>query len=126
MKCFFVPSDSSYFVEPSEPSAKFLEAHPRPEGATEVNARPEEYFDYVDGAWVESSERKTIVLSSRARLERNEKLISEVDPIVSNNLRWAELTSEKQGEWTQYRTDLLNVPQQSGFPSSISWPSKPD
>ena len=126
MKCFFVPSDSSYFVEPSEPSAKFLEAHPRPEGATEVNARPEEYFDYVDGAWAESSERKTIVLSSRARLERNEKLISEVDPIVSNNLRWAELTSEKQAEWSQYRTDLLNVPQQSGFPLSISWPSKPD
>ena len=126
MKCFFVPSDSSYFIETSEPSAKFLEAHPRPEGATEVNARPEEYFDYVDGAWVESSERKTIVLSSRARLERNEKLISEVDPIVSNNLRWAELTSEKQAEWSQYRTDLLNVPQQSGFPLSISWPSKPD
>ena len=126
MKCFFVPSDSSYFIEPSEPSAKFLEAHPRPEGATEVDARPEEYFDYVNGAWVESSERKTIVLSSRARLERNEKLISEVDPIVSNNLRWAELTSEKQAEWSQYRTDLLNVPQQSGFPLSISWPSKPD
>ena len=126
MKCFFVPSDNSYFVEPTEPSAKFLEVHPRPEGAIEVDARPEEYFDYVDGAWIENADRKLSVLSDRARMERDGKLVSEVDPIASNNLRWAELTSEKQAEWSQYRTDLLNVPQQSGFPLSISWPSKPD
>lgn len=126
MKCFFVPSDNSYFVEPTEPSAKFLEVHPRPEGAFEMEARPEEYFDYVDGAWVENADRKLSVLSDRARMERDGKLVSEVDPIASNNLRWAELTSEKQAEWTQYRTNLLNVPQQSGFPTSISWPSKPD
>ena len=126
MKCFFVPSDNSYFVEPTEPSSKFLEAHPRPEGAIEVDARPDEYFDHVAGAWVENSERKLTVLSSRTRSTRDGKLVSEVDPIASNNLRWAELTSEKQAEWSQYRTDLLNVPQQSGFPLSISWPSKPD
>ena len=125
MKCFFVPSDNSYFVEPTEPSAKFLEVHPRPEGAFEVDARPDEYFDYIDGAWVENSERKITVLSSRARLERNGKLVSEIDPITSNNLRWAEFTTEKQAEWTQYRTDLLNVPQQSGFPTTINWPTKP-
>ena len=126
MKSFFVPSDGSYFVEISEPSEKFLEEHPRPEGAIEVTPRPEEYYDYVDGAWVENADRKLNVLSSRARIERDSKLFSEVDPIASNNLRWAELTSEKQAEWTQYRTDLLNVPQQSGFPTTISWPSKPD
>lgn len=126
MKSFFVPSDNSYFVEISQPSDKFLEDHPRPEGAIEVEVRPEEYYDYADGAWVENAERKLSVLSSRARIQRDEKLVSEVDPIASNNLRWAELTSEKQAEWTQYRTNLLNVPQQSGFPTSISWPSKPD
>ena len=126
MKSFFVPSDNSYFVEISEPSEKFLEEHPRPEGAIEVEVRPEEYYDYVDGAWVENADRKVSVLSDRARMERNGKLVSEVDPIALNNLRWAELTPEKQAEWTQYRIDLLNVPQQSGFPTSISWPSKPD
>lgn len=126
MKSFFVPSDGSYFVEISEPSEKFLEEHPRPEGAIEVDERPEEYYDYVDGSWVENADRKLSVLSSRARMERDSKLFSEVDPIASNNLRWAELTSEKQAEWTQYRTDLLNVPQQSGFPTTINWPTKPD
>lgn len=57
---------------------------------------------------------------------RDHLLESEVDPVVSNPLRWADMTSDKQAEWAQYRTDLLNVPQQSGFPNSISWPTKPE
>lgn len=126
MKSFFVPSDNSYFVEISEPSDKFLEDHPRPEGAIEVDERPEEYYDYVDGAWVENADRKLSVLSDRARMERDQKLTSEVDPISSSSLRWSGLSSEKQSEWAQYRIDLLNVPQQSGFPTIITWPSKPD
>jgi len=59
------------------------------------------------------------------REQRNQKLLEEVDPIVTNPLRWAELTEDKQAEWTQYRTDLLNLPAQSGFPSTITWPTKP-
>jgi len=57
---------------------------------------------------------------------RDVKLRNEVDPIVTNPLRWADLTTEKQNEWTQYRTDLLNVPQQAGFPHNINWPTKPE
>lgn len=64
-------------------------------------------------------------LAAGLRSERDQKLAEEVDPIVSNNLRWNELTDAKQAEWTQYRTDLLNVPQQSGFPHNITWPTKP-
>jgi hypothetical protein len=60
------------------------------------------------------------------RWERDRRLKSEVDPIVTNPLRWADLTTEKQNEWTQYRTDLLNVPQQAGFPNTINWPTKPE
>jgi len=44
---------------------------------------------------------------------------------VSNPLRWADLSSDKQAEWSKYRTDLLNVPQQSGFPNSVTWPTEP-
>ena len=64
--------------------------------------------------------------ASQARVMRDHLLRSEVDPVVSNALRWADMTSEKQSEWSQYRTDLLNVPQQSGFPNTISWPTKPE
>ena len=61
-----------------------------------------------------------------SRYQRNQRLENEVDPIVTNPLRWADLTTEKQNEWTQYRTDLLNVPQQAGFPNTINWPTKPE
>jgi len=64
-------------------------------------------------------------LEANLRSQRDQKLVEELDPIVTNPLRWAELTSDKQTEWTQYRTDLLNVPQQSGFPTNVTWPEKP-
>jgi hypothetical protein len=61
-----------------------------------------------------------------SRYQRDQRLENEVDPIVTNPLRWADLTTAKQNEWTQYRTDLLNVPQQAGFPNTINWPTKPE
>ena len=64
-------------------------------------------------------------LEANLRSQRDQKLVEELDPIVTNPLRWAELTSDKQTEWTQYRTNLLNVPQQSGFPTNATWPDKP-
>ena len=63
--------------------------------------------------------------SNNVRTKRESLLINEVDPLVTNPLRWAELTTEQQNAWTQYRTELLNVPQQAGFPHTITWPTKP-
>ena len=59
------------------------------------------------------------------RAERDYKLASEVDPVVSNSLRWADLTAEKQAEWAAYRRALLDITAQSGFPHSVVWPTKP-
>lgn len=59
------------------------------------------------------------------RNQRNGILSAVVDPLVSNPLRWAELTAEAQAAWAQYRQDLLDVPQQDGFPHSITWPIEP-
>jgi len=59
--------------------------------------------------------------------EVRDRLLEEfVDTIATNTMRWNALTDAKQAEWTQYRTDLLNVPQQSGFPTNITWPTKPE
>tara|TARA_R100000951_G_C2639182_1_gene180327 strand:- start:878 stop:1291 length:414 start_codon:yes stop_codon:yes gene_type:complete len=63
--------------------------------------------------------------AEQVRQERNGKLEEEVDPLVSNPLRWADLTAAEQAEWTQYRTDLLNITDQAGFPYDVTWPSKP-
>ena len=64
-------------------------------------------------------------LAASLRFKRDQKLAEEVDLIVTNPLRWAELTDAKQAEWTQYRTDLLNLPAQAGFPNTVTWPTKP-
>ena len=59
------------------------------------------------------------------RVERYNILVAVVDPLVSNPLRWADITADQKAAWSQYRTDLLAVPQQSGFPNSITWPTEP-
>lgn len=73
---------------------------------------------YVDGI-------PDAIASDMIRDKRNYKLIKEVDPIATNILRWNDMTSEKQQEWADYRQALLDVPQQEGFPSSVTWPTKP-
>ncbi len=59
------------------------------------------------------------------RAQRDYLLATEVDPIVSNPLRWADMTSEQQTALAAYRTALLGVPQQAGFPHNVTWPTKP-
>jgi len=63
--------------------------------------------------------------AAEVRAERDYRLSTEVDPIVSNPLRWADLTTEQQNAWSQYRTDLLNITDHSGFPHNVTWPTKP-
>ena len=64
--------------------------------------------------------------AAEVRAERDSILATVVDPIVSNNLRWAEMTTEKQAEWSAYRTALLGITDQAGFPTDITWPTKPE
>ena len=63
--------------------------------------------------------------AAQVRSERDSILTTVVDPLVSNPLRWATLSSDKQAKWATYRQALLDVPQQSGFPTTITWPTKP-
>jgi cytoskeletal protein CcmA (bactofilin family) len=58
---------------------------------------------------------------------RRDYLLSRVvDPIVSNPLRWADLTPEQQQAWSNYRRELLDITDQLGFPNDIIWPVKPE
>jgi hypothetical protein len=63
-------------------------------------------------------------LAEEARAKRDNILATVVDPLVSNPFRWADLTSDKQAEWSNYRQELLDVPQQDGFPTVV-WPTNP-
>jgi hypothetical protein len=62
--------------------------------------------------------------ASEVRGERDALLV-EVDAIAGNALRWAELDSTEQAAWSTYRQALLDVPQQAGFPNTVTWPAKP-
>jgi len=64
--------------------------------------------------------------AAEVRAYRDHLLVTQVDPIVSNPLRWADLTTEQQNAWSAYRTALLDITDQSGFPHSVTWPTKPE
>ena len=60
------------------------------------------------------------------RSRRDMALMVEVDPIVSNSLRWADMSTEQQNAWAEFRTALLNITEQEGFPHNVEWPTKPE
>ena len=71
-----------------------------------------------------TAEELAATAAAQVRNQRDQLLL-EVDAFVGNPLRWAALSSDKQAEWATYRTALLDVPQQAGFPDTITWPTKP-
>lgn len=70
----------------------------------------------------ELAEQKRLAdLSNEARAKRDQ-MLTELDRIVGNPLRWASLSSEQQNAAAEYRQSLLDVPQQEGFPAKVLWP----
>ena len=61
----------------------------------------------------------------QVREDREFILTSVIDPLVSNPLRWAGLTEDQQSAWSQYRSALLDISEQSGFPHEVVWPTQP-
>lgn len=76
-------------------------------------------FDHTAKTWV-------IDVPATERLARNYRnvLLGLVDKI--NPVWWASLSTTQQTAVSEFRSALLDVPQQSGFPSDITWPTKPD
>ena len=72
-----------------------------------------------------TAEELAATAAAQVRSQRDQLLL-EVDAFVGNPLRWADLSSEAQAAWATYRTALLDVPQQVGFPNTITWPTKPE
>ena len=60
--------------------------------------------DYTPPANITGSEAL-----QRVRNEREYKLNTQVDPIVSNPLRWADITAEEQTALAEYRRALLDI-----------------
>lgn len=61
--------------------------------------------------------------AAQVRQHRDYLLSTVVDSI--NPMRWEAMTLEQQDAWRTYRQELLDVPQQAGFPWAINWPTPP-
>lgn len=71
-----------------------------------------------------TAEELVAAKEEEVRRDRNFQLAI-MDQTVANPMRWAAMSTEKQNEWTAYRQALLDVPQQSGFPDTVTWPEIP-
>jgi Phage tail assembly chaperone protein len=71
--------------------------------------------------------RETITNDQKINQERNKRdaLLSQLDSLISSPLRWQSLSEQDKNEISSYRSSLLNVPQQEGFPDNIVWPTAP-
>lgn len=71
-----------------------------------------------------TQEELDVALAAEVRADRDGRL-AEVDAVAGNALRWAALDADTQAAWATYRQALLDVPQQDGFPNTVTWPVKP-
>lgn len=78
-------------------------------------------FDKAAEQWIWNESLSWAIL----RQERDIALSNNVDPIVSNPLRWAALSSEKQQEYATYRQSLLDLPVNTTDPRNVIWPIQP-
>lgn len=76
------------------------------------------YWDHDSKQWIMDTTQAAIDV----RNERGWRLnaIDRVNPIW-----YSSLTTEQQTELIVYRQALLDVPEQSGFPTEVVWPIKP-
>jgi hypothetical protein len=75
-------------------------------------------FDYVNKNWTVD-----LVLMQRQMRSLRDEMLSQIDRV--NPVRYATLTTDQQNDLVAYRQQLLNVPQQAGFPTQVEWPAKP-
>jgi hypothetical protein len=76
-------------------------------------------FDYETKTWVLGN---VDYIAEQIKEKRN-KLLKEFDwTQLPNN----PLTLEKQQAWAVYRQQLRDIPQQSGYPTNVIWPTQPE
>ncbi len=87
---------------------------------TSIPARPDgKYrFNFASKSWQLDIE----AAKTQIRVQRNQLLYA-VDRV--NPVWYSTLSDQQRTELAQYRQALLDVPQQTGFPESVVWPTQP-
>jgi len=63
-------------------------------------------------------------LENDIRSKRN-LLLRMLDMVISNPLRWAAFNEQEKQIFSEYRNNLLDIPQQENFPNNVIWPDTP-
>lgn len=123
-KGFYHPT-LGYWQTTNEPPDEILASYAA--GTIEVPVMPGPGYTFDGANWVAPTQQW---LDDRAAMlvrgERASRLYNHVDPVVTNALRWNSMPAEKQAQWAAYRTALLDITDQSGFPHNVVWPTKPE
>ncbi|MBQ9737928.1 MAG: hypothetical protein IJV75_00225 [Alphaproteobacteria bacterium] len=69
-----------------------------------------------DGCVYLENEVPQTVKEEMVRDTRDNYLLTYVDPVVSNPLRWADLSAEEQKQYADYRRYLLDITDDPAFP----------
>ena len=123
-KGFFHPA-SGYWQTLDNPSDEIISQYP--EGTIEVPIRPSVLHKWNSGQWIAPTQEEVKeLLAAQIRSERDLRLAQDVDPVVTNPLRWGSFSDKKQAEWAAYRQALLDITKQIEFPIHVVWPTQPE
>lgn len=126
MRHFYSQSKGEYWVTLTDDLGPHI-TDAYPSDTIEVEPQPTPIHTYANGVWVEPDAQTSYdYYSNEVRQLRNYLLFAEVDAVSNTPLKWQDLSEEKKAELAQYRRDLLNITEQSGFPHNVIWPSKPE
>ena len=118
MAKYFINTNGDYFEALTDIEADI--------GTVEVTQRPSHLHTHAGGDWVAPSDAVYDEWkATEVRAERDFLLASKVDKIVSNTLRWDDMSADEQAQWKLYRRALLDITSQAGFPRDVIWPTMP-
>lgn len=84
----------------------------------------------IDGEiFVGKTNAEKITEAQQEVREKRDRILNNVVDKMQGVLRWNDLTEAKRTEWSNYRTALLNIPEQEIFstdPSKVEWPEQPE
>lgn len=88
-----------------------------------VDMPPKPNDNYVFNYQTKTWEADLVYADKQARKKRD--LLLQQGPDRVNPFWYDSMTQTQKDAWATYRQDLLNVPEQSGYPLNIDWPVAP-
>ena len=81
---------------------------------------------YVDGVLVDVTDEDVAATRYESAESKAAQARSERDRLITETDWWATSDRTMTAEQTAYRQALRDVPDQAGFPTDITWPTKPE